>query len=70
MALVRIEYFDGLGWRVRGEGEIEATTEQVAADVMAGAIQYPQRGYLDGVLVAEAQRPHGRRGKARLVRFA
>ena len=34
----------------------------------AYAIQYPHRAFIDGVLIAEAQRPHGRRGKVRMVR--
>jgi hypothetical protein len=67
MALLRIEYFDGLDWRVRGEGETDATADRVAAELLAYPPRYRHRAFLDGVLVAETVRKT-ERSKLRLVR--
>ena len=70
MANIRIEMDRGAGWEVRQEGSAEGVTARDLVDYLpAFAIQYPHRAFLDGVLVAEAQRPHGRRGKTRIVQF-
>jgi hypothetical protein len=69
MAHLVIEMDRGMGWEVRQEGDVAGmTAEHLVAQLPHYAIQYPHRAFIDGVLVAEAQRPHGRRGKARLVR--
>ena len=68
MAQIKIEVDRGCGWQVRQEGDADLTADDLAATLMALSIQYPHRAYLDGVLVAEAQRPHGARGKAKMVR--
>ena len=68
MASVRIEMDRGLGWELRGEGEADADADRLATEVAAYAIQYPHRAFLDGRLIATAERPFGRRGKMRLVR--
>jgi hypothetical protein len=70
MANVRIEMDRGAGWETRQEGALVITANQLAAQMPHYAIQYPHRAFLDGVLVAEAQRPHGRRGNVVLVRHA
>lgn len=68
MAQVRVEMDRGNGWEVRQEGEIAVTAEDLANMLPGYAIQYPHRAFIDGALVVEAQRPHGRRGKVVLVR--
>ncbi len=68
MAHVVIEMDRGAGWETRQEGAIAITADQLAAQMPHYAIQYPHRAFLDGALIAEAQRPHGRRGKVVLVR--
>ena len=68
MAHVKIEMDRGAGWETRNEGDITITADQLAAQMPHYAIQYAHRAFLDGALIAEAQRPHGRRGKAVLVR--
>lgn len=65
---VKIEMNRGLGWEVRQEGEMPITADQVAAMLPAYAIQYPHRASLNGILIATAERPHGRRGVVRMVR--
>lgn len=71
MANIRIEMDRGNGWEVRQEGEIIAiTSEHLVAQLPHYAIQYPHRAFLDGALIAEARRPHGRRGKVVIVRHA
>lgn len=68
MANVRIEMDRGMGWEIRQEGVVDVTADALA-DLLPGyAIQYPHRAFIDGALIAEAHRPHGRRGKAVLVR--
>lgn len=68
MAHIRIEMDRGEGWEVRQEGAVDVTAAAMADMLPAYAIQYPHRVFLDGALVAEALRPHGLRGKVRLVR--
>lgn len=68
MAQIRIEMDRGMGWEVRQEGAADVTADALAASLPGYAIQYAHRAFIDGVLIAEAQRPHGRRGKALLVR--
>lgn len=68
MAQVRIEMDRGAGWEVRQEGAIDVTADALADMLPAYAIQYPHRAFIDGNLVASATRPHGLRGKVRLVR--
>lgn len=68
MASIRIEMDRGNGWEVRQEGETTVTADDLTAMLPRYAIQYPHRAFIDGVLIAEAQRPHGTRGKVRLVR--
>jgi hypothetical protein len=57
-----------MGWETRQDGDAAITAEDLAAMLPSYAIQYPHRAFIDGNLVAEAQRPHGRRGKVLLVR--
>lgn len=79
MAHIRIEMDRGEGWEVRQEGEwmprpqnlgpewapAKATLEEeVKAILVAAAIQYPHRAFLDGVLVAE-QAPQIKRRRRR-----
>lgn len=69
MAHVVIETDRGMGWEVRQAGAIDfITASELATYLRALAIQYPHRAFLDGILVAEARRPHGRRGKVLVVR--
>lgn len=68
MANIRIEMDRGEGWEVRQEGDADVTAEALANMLPGYAIQYPHRAFIDGTLVAEALRPHGLRGKPRLVR--
>jgi hypothetical protein len=69
MAHVVIEMDRGAGWEVRQQGEVaDMTANHLVAQLPHYAIQYPHRAFLDGALIAEAQRPHGRRGKVRVVR--
>ena len=68
MAQVRIEMNRGEGWEVRQEGAVDVTADALADMLPAYAIQFPHRAFIDGRLVAEAQRPRGPRGKVRLVR--
>lgn len=68
MAHVIVEMDRGAGWETRQEGDIDITADQLAAQMPHYAITYPHRAFLDGVLIAEAQRPYGRRGKVRMVR--
>jgi hypothetical protein len=68
MTTVRIEMDRGNGWEIRQEGEIAVTAADLANMLPGYAIQYPHRAFIDGALVVEAQRPHGRRGKVVLVR--
>lgn len=68
MAQVRIEMDRGTGWEVRQEGVADVTADALAGTLAAYAIQYPHRAFIDGALIAEAQRPHGLRGKVRMVR--
>lgn len=68
MANIRIEMDRGTGWETRQEGECEVTADDLVNMLPNYAIQYPHRAFLDGALIAEAQRPHGRRGNVRLVR--
>jgi hypothetical protein len=68
MADIRIEMDRGMGWEVRQEGAADVTADALADMLPAYAIQYPHRAFIDGSMVAEAQRPHGRRGKVRVVR--
>lgn len=68
MAHVVIEMDRGMGWEVRQEGAVDVTAADLAGMLPAYAIQYPHRAFLDGALIATATRPHGKRGKAVLVR--
>lgn len=68
VAHIRIEMDRGNGWELRSEGDAEATVEQVIAQLPGYASSYPHRAIVDGAVVAEAQRPHGLRGKVKLVR--
>lgn len=68
MSKIRIEMDRGAGWETRQEGECQITAEDLANMLPSYAIQYPHRAFVDGALVVEAQRPHGRRGKVVLVR--
>lgn len=68
MAHIVIEMDRGCGWETRQEGDIAITADQLAAQMPHYAIQYPHRAFFDGALIAEAKRPHGRRGKVVLVR--
>lgn len=68
MAHVVIEMDRGMGWEVRQEGESPVTADDLANLLPSYAIQYPHRAFIAGNLVAEAQRPHGRRGKVLVVR--
>lgn len=68
MAQVRIEMDRGNGWEVRQEGAVDITADALAGMLAAYAIQFPHRAFLNGNLVASATRPHGLRGKVRLVR--
>lgn len=68
MADVRIEMDRGAGWELRSEGTADVTVDQVVGELTRYATSYPHRAIVDGVVVAEALRPHGFRGKARLVR--
>lgn len=70
MAQVRIEMDRGDGWEVRQEGAVDLTAEALADMLPRYAIQYPHRAFIDGRLIAEALRPHGLRGKVRLVRHS
>jgi hypothetical protein len=70
MAHVVIEMNRGDGWEVRQEGDVDVTAAALADMLPAYAISYPHRAFIDGTLVAEALRPHGLRGKVRLVRHA
>lgn len=69
MAQVRIEYFDGLDWQVRGEGAADVTAERLGDELLAYPPRYRHRAYLDGAMVAETVRKT-ERSKLRLVRFA
>lgn len=68
MATIKIEMDRGLGWEVRQEGDASVTADALAIVLTDYAIQYPHRAFLDGVLIATAERPFGRRGNVRLVR--
>ena len=68
MAQIKIEVDRGFGWQVRQEGAADVSADDLAAQLLALSIQYPHRAVLDGVLVAEARRPHGARGKVLVVR--
>lgn len=68
MANIRIEMDRGEGWETRQEGSCDVTANDLANMLPSYAIQYPHRAFLDGALIAEALRPHGLRGKVRLVR--
>ena len=68
MAQIRIVMDRGMGWETRQEGAADVTAEALADILPRYAMQYPHRAFLDGALIAEAQRPHGRRGKVRMVR--
>ncbi len=64
MPHIRIEMDRGAGWELRAEGDVpEAEPDRVRADLLAYAVLYPHRGYLDGQLVGEAQ-PVRRKGGA------
>lgn len=67
MAQVKIEMDSGLGWETRQEGDCETTAAEVTNLLPGYAIQYPHRAFVDGVLVATAERPHGARGNVRMV---
>lgn len=64
---VRIEVNRGGEWKMRAEGAIDATVDQVAEQLPAYAIQYPRRLFVDGVLVAEVIKPRADR-KAKVIR--
>jgi hypothetical protein len=68
MAHVVIEMDRGAGWETRQEGDADVTAEALVEMLPAYAIRYAHRAFLDGALIAEALRPHGTRGKVRLVR--
>jgi len=68
MAQVRIEMDRGAGWEVRQEGVADVTADALADMLPSYAIQYPHRAFLNGDLVATATRPHGQRGKVRMLR--
>lgn len=68
MANIRIEMDRGAGWEIRQEGAADMTADALAYMLPGYAIQYPHRAFIDGVLVVEARRPHGRRGNAVVVR--
>jgi hypothetical protein len=71
MAHLVIEMDRGMGWEVRSQGDANGVDAAALVEYLpAFAIQYPHRAFLDGVLVAEAQRPHGRRGKVVVVKIA
>lgn len=66
---IRIDIDRGFGWRPRQSGDANVTKEDVIEEMRRCAIQYPHRAYVDDALVAEAFRPYGARGKARIVRY-
>ncbi len=68
MASIRIEMDRGNGWEVRQEGDANVTADDLALRAISYSISYPHRFFLDGALIASSTRPHGLRGKARLVR--
>jgi hypothetical protein len=70
MVYIKIEMDRGTAWETRQEGLCDVTADQLVAKLPDYAIQYSHRAFLDGVLIAEALRPHGLRGKVRLVRHA
>ncbi len=53
MLRIEMDRLDGLGWRVRSEGEFSGTVAQIIAALPDYAIQYPHRAFLNGELVAE-----------------
>ena len=57
MAILRIEMDrrNGLGWELRGEGQIpdDTTIVRIVAEIKAYSIQYAHRAVLNGVVVAE-----------------
>lgn len=70
MAHIKIEMDRGTGWETRQDGHADVTADALADMLPRYAIQYDHRAFLDGVLVATATRPHGRRGKPRIIRHA
>lgn len=70
MAHVKIEMDRGNGWEIRQEGDADVSPGELSDLLPRYAISYPHRAFIDGVLIAEALRPHGLRGKVRLVRHA
>ena len=67
MAQVKIEMDRGFGWETRQEGDAAVDVADLVAMLPSYAIQYPHRAFLDGALIATAERPCGRRGKVRMV---
>lgn len=67
MPHIRITYFDGLEWKLRGEGEADVTADEAAATLPAYSIQYPHKLFFDGVLIAETIKP-SLRHKTKLIR--
>lgn len=57
MATLRIEMDRGMGWEVRGEGQVpdDITDERVREEVDRYCLQYPHRGFLNGRLVHEGK---------------
>jgi hypothetical protein len=53
--LIQMDRGDGAGWRVRAEGEVDVTPEQVAASLPSYAVTYRHRAYLNGELIATAE---------------
>jgi sRNA-binding protein len=61
MALIRIEMFRDGAWKLRAEGQMNMTDEQVRDALHAYCVQYPHRAFVDGVMVGECQPKKGSR---------
>ena len=56
-------------WDDRASGTVDATVDQAIEELLRHAARGDDhRLFLDGKLVATAFRPHGRRGRTKLVR--
>jgi hypothetical protein len=67
MRKVIIEINRGSGWTMRTEADTDATVDALIDYLRACAIQYPHRIVIGGSVVAEARRPHGKRGKTVII---